>query len=430
MNSGNPQPPIPNPQTRFGALGVGRWALGVVALLVLAVAGAFAQDMPDPSLIHGRAIPAPELPAGTVTVRVVREAIGNNVAGQQVRVTAGGATRTATTDELGRAEFAGLPAGGEARAETTVDGEALVSQPFAVPATGGLRVILVAGLANAAARRAREDAEGLAAPPTKGAVVFGPDSRIIMEFHDDALFAFYVLEVVNSARSRVDTGGPIEFDLPEEAIGAAIREGSSPSATVNGTRVTIAGPFAPGTTAVQVQFRVRYDRSTHVFTQAFPIPLQRLTLGIQKRGSLSIASPQFQTVNDVPTEDGNVYVVGSGLALAAGTPVSVTLSNLPAHSPVPRYVALGLALAVAVFGTWLAVTAGKKTAGERAALEARRDALLDDLARLEAQRRAGTITAERYETRRTRIVGDLERIYGQLDEASSGPQGGGEGLAA
>ena len=37
---------------------------------------AAAQDMPDPSLIHGRAIPAGELANGTVTVRVVREAIG------------------------------------------------------------------------------------------------------------------------------------------------------------------------------------------------------------------------------------------------------------------------------------------------------------------------------------------------------------------
>ena len=53
---------------------------------------AFRQDMPDPSLIHGRAIPAPELANGTVTVRVVREAIGNNAPGQQVSVTVGGAS--------------------------------------------------------------------------------------------------------------------------------------------------------------------------------------------------------------------------------------------------------------------------------------------------------------------------------------------------
>src|SRR4030095_5543899 len=59
-------------------------------------------NMPDPSLIHGKALPAPELPSGTVTVRVVREAIGNNIADQDVRVTVGGMTRTARTDDQGR----------------------------------------------------------------------------------------------------------------------------------------------------------------------------------------------------------------------------------------------------------------------------------------------------------------------------------------
>ena len=122
----------------------GRTLLVAVALtLSISV---WAQDMPDPSLIHGRAIPAQELAAGTVTVRVVREAIGNNVPGQQVQLTVAGRTRTANTDEQGRAEFTNLPGGEDARAEATVDGEQLTSQPFRVPTTGGLRVILVAGI--------------------------------------------------------------------------------------------------------------------------------------------------------------------------------------------------------------------------------------------------------------------------------------------
>ena len=56
---------------RLWGLGVGVWALGA-GLCVAQI------NMPDPALIHGRAIPAPELPNGTVTVRVVREAIGKN----------------------------------------------------------------------------------------------------------------------------------------------------------------------------------------------------------------------------------------------------------------------------------------------------------------------------------------------------------------
>ena len=107
-----------------------------------------------------------ELRDGTVTVRVVREALGNDAPGQQVRVTVGNPTKTATTDQQGRAEFTGLSAG-EARAEATVDGETMQSQPFAVPTAGGLRVILVAGLARAAERKKQEEAAALTAPPTR-----------------------------------------------------------------------------------------------------------------------------------------------------------------------------------------------------------------------------------------------------------------------
>src|SRR5262245_62632558 len=166
--------------------------------------------MPDPSLIHGRAIPAQELPNGTVTVRVVREAIGNNVPGQQVRVTVGGATRTATTDAQGRAEFGDLPKGGtNAVAEVTVDGEKLASQPFAVPASGGLRVILVAGIARAAERKKQEEAAAAAAPPVKGTVVLGSNTRVIVQFKDDKLEVFYVLEIINEDRARLGLGGQL-----------------------------------------------------------------------------------------------------------------------------------------------------------------------------------------------------------------------------
>ena len=48
----------------------------------------------------------------------------------------------------------------------------------------------------------------------------------------------------------VDIGGPLILDLPREARGASLLEGSSPQATVNGARVTVTGPFAPGMTTV------------------------------------------------------------------------------------------------------------------------------------------------------------------------------------
>jgi len=397
----------------------------VVAMLLIATA-AMAQQMPDPSQIHGRALPAPELPNGTVTVRVVREAIGNDAPGQQVRVSVGGVTKTATTDAEGRAEFTGLAAG-EARAEATVDGEVLQSQPFAVPTTGGLRVILVAGIAQAAERKKKEEAAALAAPPVKGIVVLGGQSRIVMEFNNDSLFAFYLLEIVNTARTRVDTGGPLVIELPDDAVGTQIREGSTKSAEVDGTRLIVHGPFAPGTTSVQVEFQLAFNDSTETVVQPFPVPLERTVVGIEKVGNLGLASPQFTQVAEVPAETG-VFVLGQGGALQPGTPLTFTISNLPVHSRTSRYVAFGLALLIAAVGVWLGINRGSSPAANRKALVSRRDTLLAELAQLEAKRREGTIP-ERSERRRQRILNELEHIYAELD-ATVGPRGGGEGIAA
>ena len=403
-------------------LGFGFWVLGFGICL--------AQQMPDPSVIHGRAIPARELPDGTVTVRVVREALGNDAPGQQVRVTVGGTSRTATTDQQGRAQFTGLPQG-EARAEATVDGETLQSQPFAVPTSGGLRVILVAGIARAAERKKQEEAAANAAPPIKGVVVLGGESRIVMEFAEDTLWTYYLLEIVNNARTRVDIGAPLEIDLPAEAAGARLYMGTSDGlqAEVDGTHVTVRGPFASGTTTLNIQFSLGFTSATHTVAQAFPVPLQATVVGVEKVGSLGLASPQFSTIAEVPGERGSLYVLGRGGAVPAGTPLTFTLSNLPVHSRTGLYVALTLALMLFAFGGWLAINARAAAGEDRKALVGRRDALLAELTQLEAKRRDGSIPQERAERRRQRILSELERIYAELD-ATAGPRGGGEGIAA
>ena len=397
---------------------------------LLTAAPALAQvEMPDPSLIHGRALPAPELPAGTVTVRVVRESIGNDAPGETVRVSIDGKTVTATTDAMGRAQFNSLPAGQEGRASATVDGEAMESQPFSVPASGGLRVILVAGIAKAAERRAQEAAKAAAAPAVKGAVFFGGNSRVLMQFDNDSLQVYYVLDIVNNARTRVDVGGPLVVDLPPGATGASALEGSSKAGTVSGSRLTITGPFDAGTTPVQIAFRQAYGGSTWTLEQRWPATFEQVTVGVEKVGGLTMSSPQLPTTSDVTADGGTVFALGRGPALAAGQPLTVTLSNLPFESPMPRYVALGLAAGLLALGAWMGFGGGSRDVS-RQTLMNRREALLQELDQLDAKRRDGSISADRHAARRQRLLSELEQVYGELDQSPAGPQGGGEGVAA
>jgi hypothetical protein len=402
--------------------------LFLLLTLLMAVPASAQVQMPDPSLIHGRALPGPELPTGTVTVRVVRESIGNDAPGQIVSVAIGGRTVTATTDAMGRAEFSGLTAGQEARATVTVDGEALESQPFMVPSNGGLRVILVAGIAAAAERRAAEASKAAAAPPTRGVVVFGGNSRVLMQFDNDTLTVYYVLEILNNARTRVDVGAPLVVELPPGATGATALEGSTKQGVIDGNRLTITGPFDAGATPVQVAFRQSYGSTTWTLEQRWPAAFEQVTVGAEKVGSLAMTSPQLATTNEVTSDNGTVFVLGRGPALAAGQPMTVTLSNLPFESRMPLYVALGLAGGLLALGAWLGF-GGRRRETSRQALSDRREALLQELEQVDARRRDGSMSAERHATRRQRLVQELEQIYGELDQTTS-PQGGGEGVAA
>ncbi len=84
-----------------------------------------AQAMPDAAQMSGMPLPAGELPNGTVTVRLVRERMGNNVPGQEVALITPDGRVTAVTDAQGRAEFTSVPPGTPVTAEATLDGETI-----------------------------------------------------------------------------------------------------------------------------------------------------------------------------------------------------------------------------------------------------------------------------------------------------------------
>lgn len=376
--------------------------------------------MPDAAQMAGIPLPAPELPAGTVSVRVVRERMGNNVAGQLVTVTGGGVTRTATTDEQGRAELTGFAAGASVIASTTVDGEALVSQELPIPASGGVRVALIAGIAEAAARE-RAAAEAAAQEPARpGVVVFGGESRIILEFQDDTPTMFYILDIVNGARTPIDPGAPLDIAVPRGAQGTTLLEGSSRQATLRGDVVRVTGPYAPGTTSIQIGFTLPDIGQRYTLRQRWPAAFERIFLAVENPGGVQITSAQLPSTESLNAESGKVFVLASGGQMAAGEEMVVELTGIPAHDMMPRYLAVGLALLILAAG--LAAGFGRTKAVPLERLTADRDRLMHELVGIDARRAAGRVRAKDAE-RRPALVSELERVLAAIDDAAEGGRG-------
>jgi hypothetical protein len=395
-----------------------------LAVGVLCASPALAQvAMPDATQMSGIALPAPELPNGTVSVRVVRERMGNNITGQAVSVTSNGASRTATTDGQGRAEFAGFAAGAVVVATTTVDGEVLVSEELILPARCGVRVALVSG-ATAAAAWERANAEAAAKePPRQGVVVLGGESRAIFEFQNDVFTVFYILDIANNARTPIDPGAPLDLELPRGASSATLMEGSSRQASLRGETVRISGPFAPGITSVQVGFSLPDTPRTFTLNQAWPAAFEQPFVAVEKAGGLQVSSPQVPAFETLNAAGGKVFLLGSGGRLPAGDVLSLRFTDLPVHSMTPRWTAVAAAAVILGAGLFFAFSPSRQPV--RASLDAERARLMRELVAIDERRQAGRSKARDAE-RRPALVAELERVLAALDDAP----GGGQGAAA
>jgi hypothetical protein len=327
--------------------------ISLIAVLLLATGVSAQPNVPDLRQMSGVPLPTPDLPPGSISVRVVRGSFANNVAGATVSFVVDGKTTDVATDAMGRAEIKGLAQRARVKAQTTVDGERLETQEVTIGQTG-FRFILSTGAGSAASGPAGSP-PAPAGAAVAGAVVLGPESRVIAQFNDDRLFIFYVLSILNSGSAAVDIGGPLTFELPRGAVGAATVEDSSPQATVNGPRVVVRGPFQPGTTRATVRFELPYGGPVARLEQRWPAPLQQLIVFALKTGDLGLRSPQISGQR-VVTEQGQLLVVASGPGMGVGETFTLEITGLPYHAVWPRYVALAAAGAIVFAGLWAGFT--------------------------------------------------------------------------
>jgi hypothetical protein len=328
-------------------------AFGIAVLIGLpAVVGAQIQ-MPDPKQIAGVPLPAEDLPSGTISVRVIRGGFEKNIPDATVQFVVDGKARTAKTDASGRAQVAGLARGAKVRAATVIDGVRLESQEVVV-GDSGVRFVLVATDPELE-KRAEDDRRLATSAAVPGIVVFGPETRLIVEMADDKLNVFYVLQILNTARTPVDPGGPVIFDLPRDARGLTLLQESSKQATVKGHRVIVTGPFAPGPTMVHAAYEQPYTRDTAHIVPTWPATLQNLNIIVLQIGGIQVRSARIAQKREV-TDQGQQLIVASGPAIPAGQALELEISGLPHHPVWPRYVALSLASVLIGAGIWAAAT--------------------------------------------------------------------------
>jgi len=403
-----------------------RAAFGLTLIAVVGAVTASAQfQMPDPKQMSGIPRPVTDLPDRTVSVRVIRGDLSNNIANQEVELTVDGKPLRAKTDENGRAEFGSLPSG-TVKAATTVDGERLESQEFPAPERGGIRLMLVATDKEKEAQAARD--AGL--PAVTGNVILGGETRIVIEPDDESARVYYLLDIQNTARTKVNPETDFQFDAPKGAGGVTLMEGSSPLASVTGPRVRVNGPFPPGATFVQIGYVLPLKNGTLELTQPFPATLDHLGIIVKKVGDAKLSSSLIERQQDMAAGN-EMYIAAAGGAVQVGKPVTLTVSGLPHHSSAPRNIALALAVLVVAAGIWFARAPGEESpVAERKALTARRERLFHDLVRLETDRRRGKGDPSRYRARREELVSALEHVYGALASGPAGPDPGRPGLAA
>ena len=387
-----------------------------IGLVSLALAGSVAAQ-PDPSQMSGLPLPDGELPDGTISVRVIRGQLANNVTDQPVDLHQGDIVTTATTDANGRATFLTLNPGVEVYAVTELDGQRLQSQRFGVPGRGGVRLMLVGAA----------DPTVPVQPAEQGYVTFGNESWIQIELGEETVEVYYLLDVLNMAQVPVEPEEPIVFDVPTGAESATVLAGSSRRTIAEGSRVELPGPFPPGATPLRVGYVLPYTSGSLAVSQRFPANLEALVMMVEKWGAMDLASAQISRRGDLSPEEsgGAPYLLAGGPLIAAGEPLVFELTGLPHHNRMPTNLALAVAFGMLAVGTWGAF-APVRSAGagagakRRRAAEARKEKLFVDLVKVERQRRAGKIGSTKHSTRRQELLAALERVYQDLDDPSDG----------
>ena len=279
----------------------------------------------------------------------------------------GETTKTPSTDEQGRAEFTGLPAGANgARRGHRRRRAAAVRAVHRADLRRASRDPGRGHRAGGRAARSRKRRKPRPRPPVKGVVVLGGNSRIIMEFPDDSLRVFYMLEIVNNARDarghrRAAHHRPAGRAPPARRRSRGRRRRRRSPATA----ITVTGPFASGVTPVQVGVPAAVQqlrRST--IEQTWPAAVEQVTVGVAEgRRAVDCRRRSSRSSATSSGEDGDVFVLASGPALPAGRHADDAADRSARAQPRRRATSRSASRSrSSLLGVWLALHRARRAA--------------------------------------------------------------------
>ncbi len=256
------------------------------------------------------------------------------------------------------------------------------------------------------------------------------EAFVSLEVKQDTLAVSHLVRALNLGRTAF-VAKDLLLELPEGAKGFRQQDsedGVSATRTESG-HVKIAGTFPPGQREVAFNYRVPLDSSS---TQQFDLPMpprsvrSRVVVGAgsdmgldvegfppASAGSNRDGKRVLQTVKQAEMSGGLAGLLKSNNA----STVKLTLTGLPSRGIAPLLACVLAALMVALGGAHYQKARSQSglRKDQREDLVEAREAMLDELVRLEKARKTGEVGPRSYERLRATMLDALARIVSTLE---------------
>ena len=205
------------------------------------------------------------------------------------------------------------------------------------------------------------------------------------------------------------------------------------STTIRGTNVlSYTLPFQPGNDQIVYNYTIPFTPPTYAFSLQLPFSVVQYQLLLADMGA-TITSTQLSAPASFPTQSGQNYLMSTASNVPAGTVVKATFNNLPANASITSPAATGsnpasspavpvdsnsqmiglgvLGLAAAAAILLIAYPLIRRRANRAAVASTnRRMELLQEIADLDDDFEAGSVTEATYKEERARLKGKLSAL--------------------